>query len=515
MPKTTRVGIAMRAAKVLVFIFAVFAAACLVPAALAQSADEEPVLMLGNTFPDFIGDAIPDLALFRYDAMGGTFVPIPFQIDERITDRLFNSGTEYEFTETVYDVFGEDDGLLDADDELAFMFGDAGPQAPAAAPGVTGADDERYEIHVYDPRTGAPDPDRYVYLFHGSSLPLSPTDYVSWTVSPTTAVTTADFTLEYTGNWLLTGLRVFSPCGTGVDLIDRFKGRAGTGPQSETEQLWNSYSTFLGGLIGPIRAIRYVQGAASGVNTVHHDIVYRDYWERHINLRVHPITPVWSYFDWLPNSNAVIYLPGDPGGLIVDGSPDTLSSTAIPDWMLYRSAAGGMVFLPDLPASPYYSSAELDYVDDASYDDGPIGYGDDDDSAYGDVEVVMNDVHPGNSDAISYNLAGYPLCSDVGDATVASAYRQLVDEPLSETAAPQFAGIGLLSTLSLHRDGNDVVLDWQPLSGAASYRVYASDFPDLPKASWTVLGDTTALEYRDSGAALLPDVRYYSVLGIP
>ena len=41
-----------------------------------------------------------------------SFVPIPFQMDERIPTS-FSPGTVNEFTELMYDVLGNDDGLLD------------------------------------------------------------------------------------------------------------------------------------------------------------------------------------------------------------------------------------------------------------------------------------------------------------------------------------------------------------------------------------------------------------------
>jgi len=497
---------------------------------------EEPVLILGASFPDFVGESIQDLALFRYDDVGGVFVPVPFQIDERIVDRVFKQGTSFEFTETIYDIYGEDDGLLDADDELVFLFGDTGPQAPVDTPWPGGANAERYEIQVHDPRTGAPAAHRYVYLFGGTGLALSPTSYVTWSISATTDATTPVFMLDYQDRWLLVGLDVATPCGTGVDLLDRVKGRGGhAGPDSgETEQNWNDgsppvNSTFMGGLVGPVRAIRYIMGALSGVNTIHHDRIYRGLWERYLNLRVHPVSRAYLYLDWLPPAGATLYLPDDPSGLAVDGTQETPTGWgscptpvpgacgSIPDWALYRSSAGGMVIFLELPPSAFYNSASAYFLDDDEYNDKtqltPI-YNDDDDSAYDLGLVIEGPGGNGVDESIFARWSVYPLCADTGDATLGADYRELVDYPLGVTTLAQFEVLGRIESVTAALDGDDVVLEWQAMSGATAYRVYASEFADLPRNTWTSLGDTPTPHFRDSGAALAAADRHYSVVAI-
>ena len=497
---------------------------------------EEPVQILGASLPDFAGESIQDLALFRYDDVGGVFEPIPFQIDERIVDRVFKQGTGFEFTETIYDIYGEDDGLLDADDELVFLFGDTGPQAPVDTPWPGGASAERYEIEINDPRTGAPVADQYVYLFGGTGLAISPTSYVTWPILAEAVVTTPVFSLDYEDKWLLVGLDVATPCGTGVDLLDRVKGRGGlAGPDTgETEQNWNNgsppvNSTFMGGLVGPVRAIRYIMGALSGVNTIHHDRVYRGLWERHTDLRVHPVSRAYLYFDWFPPAGATLYLPGDPSGLAVDGTQETPTGWGacptpvpgacgpIPDWALYRSSAGGMVIFLELPPSPFYNSAGAYFLDDDQYNDKTTlvpTYLDDDDSAY-DLGIVLEG--PGGNgidESIFSRWSVYPLCADTGDATVGADYREFVDSPLGVSTLAQFEVLGRIESVTAGIDGDDVVLEWQAMGGATSYRVYASGFPDLPRNTWTSLGDTPTPDFRDTGAALAATARHYSVVAI-
>jgi hypothetical protein len=60
---------------------------------------------------------------------------------------------------------------------------------------------------------------------------------------------------------------------------------------------------------------------------------------------------------------------------------------------------------------------------------------------------------------------------------------------------------------------NDVVLAWDAVPEAASYRVYASDTASALRASWTVLGGTASPGFSDAGAAFLSD-RHYSVVAL-
>ena len=93
--------------------------------------DDEPVLLTGAQFPELDGTLLADTGLFVYDPAIPGYRPIPFQWDERV-DRVFNEGSPFEFHQLLYDFEHEEDGRLDADDELAFMYRDAGQRAPAA-----------------------------------------------------------------------------------------------------------------------------------------------------------------------------------------------------------------------------------------------------------------------------------------------------------------------------------------------------------------------------------------------
>ncbi len=472
-----------------------------------------PVVLQAAALPDFDGALISHVGLARWNASSAAFEPIPFQIDERV-DHVFVPGTSYEFTQNIHDVFHEEDGTLDADDEVVFMYRDAGPEAPDEAPWPLGAGPERYTLELTDPSGEVQEP-RYVYVFTGDGLPGASERLVDWQIARTTAVDTESYSVDYLDRWLLTGLHVFEPCGDGGDLIDRVKGRAGLAvTQAETEEVWNLSATFMGGLVGPVRAVRYVKGAASGVNTIHYDLVYPEFWERHIDLRVHPLDNIWFYLDWLPGRVERTFTPNDPSGIAVDGVPDSGVDTEVVPWELVRGPNGGLAVVYDMPDSPFIGSRERYWRDDATFNDAtvyPPIYDDDDDSAIGNHGVKLHAVTGSELDDIPVRIRMYPLCRNVGDVAAGEAYARLWSEPPVVAASPQWSEIAPVRDLGVVRVDDDVALGWRDNAAAAAYRVYASDDPSLPQESWTLLQETTENDFVDAGGALGPP-RYYSVV---
>lgn len=489
--------------------FAAFKAFALLFAALAPAAalaaipvdhshqmptrGDEPALVPGTALGDFRGAPIAELFVFAFDPALG-YVPIPFQIDERL-QAVFNEGTPYAFTELMYDVEHREDGTLDDDDELAFLFADArADRAPADQPWPEGATGESYEVEVIDTRPGTPAGNRYVYVFRGTGLAVSPVRYVDWDLGDLSPIDSGLFELGFAGRWTVDVLRVLPPCGDGSDLIDRIKGRAR--PRAnlwEDEEGWSFNSTYLGGLVGPVRAIRYVRGATSGLNTIHHDLVYRGLWLRTINLRVHPVEEVLMYFDWRPGPNEVLFLPSVRMGLRVDGLPDPSAGTTFASWAILRSPKGGGGVLFDVPPSPKYRSRELFHVDDATVDDRiptNLQYGDEDNAAYGDVGMRLLGLADSNVDPIVMRLQWHPLCADEGNATTGDALLESRVYPLTAQAAPRQPGDLRVTALRIARLAEGVELTWPALGGATSYRVYAAADPALPHEQWALAGET-------------------------
>ena len=125
--------------------------------------NDDPVVLQGATLPALLGVAPANLALFRCG--DGGFVPIPFQIDQKLPsgDYAFDRGAQ-----TAVDP----DPNFDANDELVFLAADAGaPCTHARPPGSL----RTARIGVHD-RAGAA---RSAYLFSfGGPAPRSPVDYI-------------------------------------------------------------------------------------------------------------------------------------------------------------------------------------------------------------------------------------------------------------------------------------------------------------------------------------------------
>lgn len=483
------------------------------PSRATATRDDDPVIVTGASLPGLTGQPIGHIAAFRWNAAASAFEPIPFQIDERI-DHTFDEVPGYPVVQNIYDVFNEDDGLLDADDELVFLFGDAGPEAPEASPWVAGAEATRFEVELHDPRPDAAVPTRWVYLFTGTGLPRSSTLYVTWNGLATSAVLTNAWSIGFSDRWILDSLRIEPPCGSGADFIDRFKGRAGANLLNESEQDWNVTSIYIGSIVGPVRAARYVRGAASGLNTIHHDIIYRRFWQRVVNLRVHPIAGVGIYFDLRPNAGTKVYTSLATSGLTVDGVPEFPGTTFVP-WAVVRGPQGGYAALFDVPPSPFYGAKRFYYKDDAGYNDatGPL-YLDEDDSAYGVQGVELRDLVGSESQTIYASFRVYPLCANTGDSGTGADLQALLDNPVQSTVSAQSAEVLPIRTLKLGRSGGDVLLEWPSVVTATAYRIYTAVSPWLPHEGWTLHAEVATTTYTDAGAAALPTPRYYSVVAV-
>jgi hypothetical protein len=479
------------------------------------SRDHEVIVLPASSLPEIEGAFVEDLALFRYSVALARLEAIPFQVDERIV-KVFNEGSPGEFSELMYDVLGEEDGTLDPDDEIAFFYGDAGERAGHSVGWPSGAGPLRFEIEVTDTRPEVDPEPRWVYLFIGAGLPLSPDEPVSWEGGQSSSVTSERLTVDYDGRWLLTGLRVNAPCGLGTDLIDRAKGRADPGMDLvQDEEDWNLNSEYLGGINGPIRAIRYVRGARSAANMMHYDVITPYSWTRRIKLRVHPVDSIRFYLDWLPAAGAVFYSDLVPTGVLVDGSPDAEVGDALPDWTAVSTSAGDLLVLIDVPENPVFQARRFFYRDDADYDDalpGKPDYPDEDDSAYAAHGFELLDLSDSEQNPVLATLTVFPLCVGESGPGMADEIRERIVFPVQSSATPQ-AACGAVRTLDVEPEGDDILLSWSSLPDTDGYRVYRSDFAGLPHASWAPLSDTTATTYRDTGAASDgEEFHFYSVV---
>jgi len=144
----------------------------------------DPVVVSGAAVETLQGRPLRNVGLFACRASADCR-PIPFQIDEKRNGQyVFHSGAEA----------GEDDdrGRLDADDEIAFLAGDAG--APAGPGGLSKQAVGGVEIILTDPVDGGRG---FVYLleFPGEA-PRSAIDYVRYDVA-NNQIETTDYRVSY------------------------------------------------------------------------------------------------------------------------------------------------------------------------------------------------------------------------------------------------------------------------------------------------------------------------------
>jgi hypothetical protein len=346
---------------------------------------------------DFLGagPAVDSLLGYRYDAAKKTWKQIPFQVDEVFTRYLNNSAsgfaiysgedqhTTYAYEREGFRWFEEDpknpclarpadepakDPVpgLDDNDELAFMYTDAGDRIGANTPLPAGIDGAPYEVVVNDPtgREGT----KYVYVMQASPSGPKPAytaengyvEYKRDKVSDTfersvssyddygnaregvycdkdgnvvidpkkgkpaidkrrprdyATIKTDRYRFRYDGRWLMTEINISPDKGKtyAPDVVDRWKARAfAQDPGSETpccgfeeeDTNWGGSSTLLGEKVGPVRAIRETWGADSGTNVVRRESFYRHEMRQKTWLRVHVIPPLDGiYAQWDFNAN--------------------------------------------------------------------------------------------------------------------------------------------------------------------------------------------------------------------
>ncbi|MEA2473280.1 MAG: hypothetical protein QOE06_1195 [Thermoleophilaceae bacterium] len=337
------------------------------------------------------GGIATDLLLgYRYDTATKSWRQIPFQVDEMFTRYLNNSAsgfaiysgedqhTTYAFDREGFRWFNSDPNDpckaqpaspvakdpvpgLDDNDELSFMYDDAGDQSPAGTElpkGIAGS----YEIRVSDPRD-ATAPPKYVYVMQAApggpkpaydatngyvqykrdsnadTFERSASSYSNYgnarkgvycdkdgkvVIDPKTGkpavdkrrprdyatVKTDRYKFRYDGRWLMTGINISSDKGKtyGPDVVDRWKARAfAQDPGSDTpccgfeeeDTNWGGSSTLLGEKVGPVRAIRETWGADSGTNVIRRETFYRYELRQKTYLRVHVIPPLDGiYAQW-------------------------------------------------------------------------------------------------------------------------------------------------------------------------------------------------------------------------
>lgn len=153
------------------------------------------------------GEPIDALAFYSW--RGGSFLSIPYQVDEVGP----NGG-----------YFGEDEdpGNFDSNDEIVFVLADAGDRVDCEV-WAAAADTTRYEIEVEDPLN--PGEKAWVYIFTGDDVVRSTADYVEIVAENPLAINTTYYAEDFLpdGPATQTGMIIHPDRGNDTDFMDRLK----------------------------------------------------------------------------------------------------------------------------------------------------------------------------------------------------------------------------------------------------------------------------------------------------
>jgi hypothetical protein len=362
-----------------------FAILLLVVASGAQALNRsgDPVVFTGADIPSLVGIAPTDLVAFSYD---GRWQQIPVQVDERaVIDfvAVMNQGTggltRLDYTDPDTFTGPDPDPLLDADDEIVFMAGDAGQKPaqfsePAGVVAQTGV-----EVTVFDPlgSTGG-----YVYLFEqdGSLDQAAGQDYVDYDFNllsgdykatyktaagpnpEDTVVTTDYYQVHFQDRWVQDGLRIYAGTATGADILDMHNNQFSPSNGARTVVTFSlGEGAFIVNKDGPVRAIRSYIGANSGPWTQRQHIYYAQREDIVTFLRVHAIGGIMDFMDYSPDAAGMTYHNNhNLSGVTIDGVPDTVGAGTI-EWELTAGAQGSLIIasrvdtdIPDPSSTSYY-----------------------------------------------------------------------------------------------------------------------------------------------------------------
>lgn len=364
----------------------VVAALCAAAAARADNGlgrNDEPVVIAGASLPALAGTPPGRVVAFRFEAAGWRQVPV--QVDERheadfatVYDKPAPSGqTLLAYSDPGTFTGPDPDPLLDADDEVVVLAGDAGAAAPAgsrparvvAASGtavvltnpLSGATARLYLFAsdgTLDPAAGAPPIDYRFRLLAGDYKTAYDKD--SGPNPEDSVVSTSAYEVHFADRWTRDGTAVRADGAPGLDLLDRHRFQFSPNDCTRTEDTFDSgEGAFVANRTGPIRALRAYVGANSGVTTWRRHAFYARREVIRTVLRVHPISGMLDTFDYTAAAAGGTYRnDANPAGATIDGVPDALVPSAI-TWESVTGPFGTIAqvhrFETDVPAFAWTS----------------------------------------------------------------------------------------------------------------------------------------------------------------
>jgi len=359
-------------------------------AASTLERDADPVVLTGAQLAALAGVPPDEIVAFRFD---GTWQQIPVQVDERRTQSF---GVLYGQAPTLFDGYStlvyadagthsgaDPNAAFDSDDELVFMARDAGGPTGATAEPTGTIAGTGVELTITDPLD--PGAAGYVYLFRGdgsldpgagaqyvdydfnllSGAYLSTYNFADGPNPEDSTVVTPYYERHFGDRWLEDVLRIRAGASTQADILDRHKNLFSPGLCVRSEDTFNdAEGAFIINKSGPVRALRSYIGANSGPLTQREHYFYERRQDVRTFLRVHAIPDIMDFYDYSPAASGMMYRNSlNPGGVTIDGMPDTPASGAF-TWEMVTGAQGTLItagsIITTIPAFTYGSY----YLDD-------------------------------------------------------------------------------------------------------------------------------------------------------
>ncbi|MFM9050828.1 MAG: hypothetical protein ACKOKF_00730, partial [Bacteroidota bacterium] len=342
-----------------------------------QTRNNDPVVVTGSNLSCMIG--VQPSLIVAYKLNGTGLVQIPVQVDEVVVKEAsapynnlgcafgtVSNNSAYDnisFYADANTFTGADTNLLfDIDDEVVFMAKDAGSKlniCPPTPAGVVG--NTTCEIVLRDPLNNTIL--GYVYLFqqNGTLNQSAGVNYVTYnftyannyktaydictgSVTESSTVTTANYSMRYSKRVIEDELRISAGGASNVDILDAHQFFVAPNNCFRSEQTFSdSRGTVVTSKNGPVRAIRSVMGANSGVGTQWTIKFTESRMDYLMDFRVHPIGGFFDVVDL--NSNAVgmmYYNNQNPNGALINGSQDAIIATNPNTWELYTGNQGSI-----------------------------------------------------------------------------------------------------------------------------------------------------------------------------
>ena len=314
-----------------------------------------PVIVPGASLAHLAGAPTDDLFVYAYE--DGGFDQIPFQADEM-------AGGVYASTVG---------SPLDADDEVVFMASDLGGRPDTEDLTATlPISDTWYRLEVTDPLS--PTAKGWAYVVRSSSLTQTSTQTYTSFITPTERISTTAYSLGFLDGH--PGLDYLEMYNSGKDVLDRTKIRATIFGNPITEEA---------GLLdspppapvkqGPVRVIVQNRGV----------IGYRSIFQTLVNVTSPaPISDARLSTDFSSQvSGATFYNGVVPGGVTIDGNPDTVAAEPLSPWWQVSDTSGTLVQVAD--TSGVGGTQTNYYEDEDTFDGQDTGDG----MAYGDTGISV------------------------------------------------------------------------------------------------------------------------------